>query len=122
AALAADFEADFADMWAGKWGNAKTAKPRHATVQVADGKGGKTAVDVFFSGEQGGAEFAALAAVVASARTSVHVCAYEFTSSSAVQPLVDALAAAARRGVEVKALFDDSSPIEKQANAAARGE
>jgi phosphatidylserine/phosphatidylglycerophosphate/cardiolipin synthase-like enzyme len=115
--LATDYEADFADMWGGKWGNQKTGAPKHPSVSIADGKGGKTKVDVFFSGQQGGAEFAALAAVVSAAKTSVHVCAYEFTKVNATQPLIDAIVAAARRGVEVKAIFDDSSTIETQENA-----
>jgi phosphatidylserine/phosphatidylglycerophosphate/cardiolipin synthase-like enzyme len=116
-ALVADFESDFKQMWAGKWGNGKTAAPPHASVAIPDGKGGKTSVDVFISGQQGPKEYAALVNFVASAKSTLHIYAYVFDTANATQPLIDAIVAAAKRGVVVKAMFDDSSSLEQHENA-----
>jgi phosphatidylserine/phosphatidylglycerophosphate/cardiolipin synthase-like enzyme len=120
--LAADYESDFNQMFAGKFGLTKTTATPRPTVSVPDGMGGQTRIDAFFSGEDAAAEFQALAALVASAQASVQFFAYEFKESNVSQPLVDALAQAAQSGIYVQGLFDQSTSVQQGMNSQTAGD
>lgn len=97
-ALAAIFQGEFEQMFAGKFGAKKVARASRPTVPVAGG-----AVTLHFSPKE--ATSTRLREVIASAGTRIYFMTYSFTLADVANDLV----AARQRGVEVVGVFDKGS-------------
>ena len=95
AAVAAVYQHDFDQMWAGRFGEAKTASP--VTALTYDG----SPLEVYFSPQDGALD--QVIAEVNAAQTSIDFAIFFFTDDR----LANALIAAYGRGVQVRGLFDE---------------
>lgn len=98
ATVARDYQTEFEEMFlADQFGPGSPANTPHPVVSV-DG----TLVEVFFSPDDGVAK--RLVDVIGSARKSIHILAYSFTSD----PLAEAILERSRAGVKISGVFESS--------------
>jgi len=94
-ALAENYTTEFAEMWAGHYGSDSPTNTPWPRIEV-----GTTVMENYFSPDDG--VLAELLSEVALAENRIDVMAFSFTSDA----LADALAAAVKRGVQVRAVFE----------------
>jgi phosphatidylserine/phosphatidylglycerophosphate/cardiolipin synthase-like enzyme len=94
-ALAADYRAEFAQMFAGRFGTSKTSATLHAPVRV-----GAAQVVVYFSPEDGVAQY--VLAQLKAAKISIRFMTFSYTSA----PIADAMIAKVKAGLRVQGVFE----------------
>jgi phosphatidylserine/phosphatidylglycerophosphate/cardiolipin synthase-like enzyme len=94
-AIAADYSAEFAQMFAGRFGTSKTSATSHAPVRV-----GGARVVVYFSPEDGVAQY--VLAQLKAAKTSIRFMTFSYTAA----PIASAMLERARAGLLVQGVFE----------------
>ncbi len=96
--LAADYTHEFAQMFAGRFGSAKSSATPFPRVRV-----GGAQVEVYFAPEDGVAKF--VLQRLAAATRNIHFMTFSYTSSA----IADAMVAQAQAGVPVRGVFESQN-------------
>jgi phosphatidylserine/phosphatidylglycerophosphate/cardiolipin synthase-like enzyme len=94
-AITADYSAEFAQMFAGRFGTSKTSATTHAPVRV-----GGARVVVYFSPEDGVAQY--VLAQLKAAKTSIRFMTFSYTAA----PIAAAMLERAQAGLTVRGVFE----------------